>query len=394
MCTNAQHRDVLSRNWDTLSDSIVAVGKQIFGFRSKNENVVPGWNRHIRDFYDASREAFLYWKSNGSPRNGPIAYAMRSARANFKYALRQCRAEENRMRADSLAEKLTLKDGGTSFWKDIRKLQPRNKKLPTSIDDKSGENSIAELWKEKFKGVLNCIDLSDDLVLFNNEFNRMNDDIILGVDAYELRSVMKNLKADKAIGKDLIPNEFYKYCDNYCLVILSLFFNAFLSHTFLPSKISDALIVPLLKDKSKDAAASSNYRPISINTAASKIFERIILNRIENNLSTEYNQFGFKKHHSTDMCIWSFKEIVTYYQNLNSSVFACFIDIKSAFDKVNYVKLFQKLIERNVPKYIIKVLYNWYVQQKIYVKWGNCLSHSFFYDKWYKTRISFESFTF
>ena len=146
-CSNTHHKDLLSRSWNTFADSIVAVGREVFGSQSKHEHAVPGWDIYIRDFYNASMDAFLYWKNSGSPRNGPVSYAMRSARTNFKYALHQCRAEENRIRADSLAEKLTLNDVSTSSWKDIRKLQPGNKKLPTKIDDVSGESSIAELWR-------------------------------------------------------------------------------------------------------------------------------------------------------------------------------------------------------------------------------------------------------
>ena len=94
--------------------------------------------------------------------------------------------------------------------------------------------------------------------MFNDKFNCMNNDNVLGVDTNEIRSVTKILKDGKAIGKDLIPNEFYKYSNTHCLVILSLFFNAFLIHSYLPQKIPDVLIVPLLKDKSKDATVSSN----------------------------------------------------------------------------------------------------------------------------------------
>ena len=45
-------------------------------------------------------------------------------------------------------------------------------------------------------------------------------------------------------------------------------------------------------------------------------------------------QIGFRRNHSTDMCIFALKETVNYYHALNTPVFICFVDIKSAFDRV------------------------------------------------------------
>ena len=37
----------------------------------------------------------------------------------------------------------------------------------------------------------------------------------------------------------------------------------------------------------------------------SKLLEKIILNRISDNLVTNPNQFGFKPKHNTEMCIFA-----------------------------------------------------------------------------------------
>ncbi len=50
---------------------------------------------------------------------------------------------------------------------------------------------------------------------------------------------------------------------------------------------------------------------------------------------TNPNQFGFKKNHGTDKCIYLLKEIIDSYRVLNGGVFVCFRDASKAFDWVN-----------------------------------------------------------
>ena len=77
----------------------------------------------------------------------------------------------------------------------------------------------------------------------------------------------------------------------------------------------------------------------------STLLEKIILNRISDNLVTNPNQFGFKPKHNTEMCIFALKEAILKYRALNSNVYSCFFASK-AFDRVNHSKLFDTLVKR------------------------------------------------
>ena len=81
-----------------------------------------------------------------------------------------------------------------------------------------------------------------------------------------------------------------------------------------------------------------------------------LLEIIELYLDTHDNQFGFKKQHSTDMCIFTLKNVIKYYTRQNTPVFSCFLDASKAFDRVNHWKLFRKLIIRKVPLMIVRML--------------------------------------
>ena len=124
----------------------------------------------------------------------------------------------------------------------------------------------------------------------------------------------------------------------------------------------------------KPVTESDNYRPIAIATAISKLFEMIILSKCENFLLTTENQFGFKKNHSTDLCIFALKDLINYYTTQGSPVFICYLDIKKAFDRVNFSILFNKLVKRSVPIYLVKIIAFWYSSQLIVIRWGSNVS--------------------
>ncbi len=111
---------------------------------------------------------------------------------------------------------------------------------------------------------------------------------------------------------------------------------------------------PILKSKMGDVSDVGNYRPIAISTIMSKLLKRI--SRLEDLLYTSDNQFGFKKGHSTDMAMFSLKQVISYYSTHSSPLFVCFLDASKAFDRVNHWILFKKLIDRHVPLYIVRVL--------------------------------------
>ena len=54
-----------------------------------------------------------------------------------------------------------------------------------------------------------------------------------------------------------------------------------------------------------------------------------------------------------------------------------FLDASKAFDCITHWKLFQILVERKCPVYILRVLVFWYQEQMLCVKWGDSLSECF-----------------
>ena len=75
--------------------------------------------------------------------------------------------------------------------------------------------------------------------------------------------------------------------------MLSLMFGSMLVHSHLPSDFMYSAIVPIVKNKAGDTMSKSNYMPVAIVSACSKILEACIVNRIDPLLASTDNQFGF-----------------------------------------------------------------------------------------------------
>ena len=93
-----------------------------------------------------------------------------------------------------------------------------------------------------------------------------------------------------------------------------------LSNTFFPSELMKVLLVQLIKNKFLISSDSRNYRPIVLPTAASKLVEISLQNRMSTYMYISDAQLGSKASHDTDKVIFSLKESVTVYLNSGSPV--------------------------------------------------------------------------
>ena len=85
--------------------------------------------------------------------------------------------------------------------------------------------------------------------------------------------------------------------------------------------------------------------------------------------TTDY-QFAYKAGFSTSLCSFLVAETISYYRSRGSNVYMLSLDASKAFDRVQYSKMFDKLISRDVCPLIIRFILNSYLISKSLVKWN------------------------
>ena len=118
------------------------------------------------------------------------------------------------------------------------------------------------------------------------------------------RTVLKyiqNLKQGKSAGPDKIPTAILKDAAEFLCKPLTMIFNSSLRLGTFPDRWKIARITPIYKSGAKDD--TNNYRPISILSVLSKLFEKIahdqLIDFLQSNKKLTQNQFAFRKLHST-----------------------------------------------------------------------------------------------
>jgi hypothetical protein len=160
----------------------------------------------------------------------------------------------------------------------------------------------------------------------------------------ELSKIIDKLK-DCASGWNSIPSSVLKSSKNSLTPVLSHIINLSLNQGVFPTELKLANVIPLFK--AGDKQSTGNYRPVSLLTTFSKLYERIFYNRLANFLKMQKilfdYQFGFRTNHSTDMALTILIDKVVDALEKGHLMVGIFLDFSKAFDTVNHNILLEKL---------------------------------------------------
>ena len=102
----------------------------------------------------------------------------------------------------------------------------------------------------------------------------VNSFFFLPIVPMEVYREIHNLNSKKVEGPEGIPVQFYKDANKCISVFLCELFNACVQIGFFPSALKLAKVIPIYKGE--DHCSPNNYRPISLLSPISKIFEILI----------------------------------------------------------------------------------------------------------------------
>ena len=160
----------------------------------------------------------------------------------------------------------------------------------------------------------------------------------------DLKKVFLSLK-NSAPGYDGIrPSVLKSVFDQVKKPLVHLINMSFRNGTF-PEKLKQAVITPIYKQGNKNLV--ENYRPISVLSVFSKIFEKLMYKQLNSYLIRNnilyLHQYGFQEGYSTDHALITATNFI--YNALNEKMLsiAVSIDLKKAFDTINHSILLRKL---------------------------------------------------
>jgi len=275
----------------------------------------------------------------------------------------------------------------SATWKTINSLMSRKVRSSKSIEVLSGDRllsepgAVASCLNEYFIGVGN--DLDRNIPLCNTSpmsymGERVTNSFFINpVVPNDVFRIVTNLKS-KSCPLYGLPTYILKLNVDLLSTCIAKLFNISVGAGKFPESLKESRVIPLFKSGNDNLV--KNYRPISLLSDFSKIFEKLMYSQligfINNNDILCCNQFGFRKNCNTSDAIVEFLDSI--YQTLDSRYVsvAVFLDFSKAFDTVRHDVLLSKLDHMGVRGHALDWFRSFVSGRRQYVTVNNVNSSS------------------
>ena len=190
----------------------------------------------------------------------------------------------------------------------------------------------------------------------------------------EIECIIMGLQSKTSCGYDKISNNLLKNlfrCLSYLLLII---FNQSISECVFPDLMKIAEVIPLYKANDRDAII--NYQPISLLICMSKVFEKIMYQRVYTFLDLHgvlyQSQYGFRNKHSCSQAISELTGKILQAKEAGIHSSSIVLHLSKVFDTLDHRVLLQKLdrygIRGNANKWFSSYLSNRSLTARIQTK--------------------------
>ena len=164
--------------------------------------------------------------------------------------------------------------------------------------------------------------------------------------AYEVRRVLTSSRL-KPSPVDVLPVCLLRSSVDVFAPIFAHMANLSFTDSRFPVAFKTAQVLPLLKKPTLDKQQLSNYRPISNLSTASKVIERLVLERLRPHLMTSLNfsqlQSAYRHGHSTETALLRVLDSVYAKADHKRATLLVGLDISAAFDTIDHHVLINRL---------------------------------------------------
>ena len=277
--------------------------------------------------------------------------------------------------------------GPTNLWKAVR-ISSNNEQStipPLSVEglvlDSSKDKAMifANSFYNKVKNITETLRPISDGPTTPRVINGIYEDNWITIE--HVKNTMDNLPVKRCFGYDRIPLIFYKDGVKILLPVVTTLMKKVIGESTIPEQWKVARVIPIYK-KGKRCDVN-NYRPISNLCSVTKIFERLILDKInsielsENIDLTGESQHGFKKGRSTETAGVEIQSRISQRCDLGEFVTVASIDLTAAFDVINHKALIKRMKEMGMPEIIVSIIKEWLSGRYFYCEVGGSTSELF-----------------
>ncbi|MES9994111.1 MAG: reverse transcriptase family protein [Candidatus Thiodiazotropha sp.] len=366
--------DRIQQRYDNIVCNIISCSDEILPKTKFRRFLKPYWDQSLKDLHAIMRQARRLWIAEGRPRgNNYDSYRQyKRAKCLFRSQHRKC-AEKYLASLNAEIDQIAEIDSAY-FWKKINGRRKLSLACTGSEIEFRGHiyrdpEEITLGWGEYFRDLYSDTERIHFDPLFKNIVDSRvqeitdelsscpdRDSIVFSVS--DIKSVIKDLKSKKACGRDGVYNEHLIYGGITLYRELSILFTDMFNFGFIPSSLKQGVIITLHKGGRKSKKDPNNYRAITLTSCILKLFERLILRMLYDDMEKPFNilQGGFRPLTGCNMSSLMLKECILYAKEHQSKLFACFLDVQKAFDKVWHNGLFLKLYNMGIRSKLLRVV--------------------------------------
>jgi endonuclease/exonuclease/phosphatase family metal-dependent hydrolase len=182
----------------------------------------------------------------------------------------------------------------------------------------------------------------------------------------EVQAALRRAQSGKAPGHDGLPVDLLKTAGLAGLEALVCLFNVILDTGALPSQWRQGDIVPSFKKG--DPSDCGNYRGITLLPAVDKLFMSVLADRILHHVTMHDQQYGFVRQKGTTEALFNLVVNIEAHCMHKTPLYALFLDVKKAFDRVNHDMLLVRLHDEGITGKTWRVIRAAYKQTASCVK--------------------------
>ena len=190
---------------------------------------------------------------------------------------------------------------------------------------------------------------------------------------------INKMKNGKSPDGDGIMAEHLKFGGTVLLEYLQKLFNTIILEQKIPDQFKNGIITPIYKKQNKPIWDPNSYRRITVASIIGKVFEKLHLSSIEDQLGNDQSrlQRGFTKGTSPLYAALILTEAIAEAQDRKHPLYAAFLDASKAFDVVWHNSMLRKLYEAGLQGVDWVLMKDWYSNMTSQVKWEGELSRPF-----------------